>query len=91
MRNTANTIEHKKEGYWVQFFKRIAYKKGRAAAITATAIKIAVLIWNMIIKKQAYMPVDSQLYKEKLKHSKTKQIQKIMKKHKIDINSLSTC
>ena len=73
----------------MQFFKRIAYKKGRAAAITATARKIAVLIWNMIIKKQAYHPINSEQYKEKLKQIKTKQIQKIIKQHKIDINTLS--
>ncbi len=74
----------------VQFFKRIAYKKGRAAAITATARKIAVMIWNMIIKKQAYTPIDSQQYKESIKEKKTLQILKIMKTHEIDPSSLST-
>ncbi|MBD2705817.1 hypothetical protein IC229_34780 [Spirosoma sp. BT702] len=32
------------------FFKRIAFKKGRIAAIIATARKLAVIIWNMINK-----------------------------------------
>ncbi len=74
--NAANTIENKKEGYLAQFFKRIAYKKGRTATITAIARKIAILIWNMIIKKQAYHPIDSEQDKEKLKQIKTRQIQK---------------
>ncbi len=36
------------------FFKRIACKKGRVAAITATARKLAVIIWYMITKAQSY-------------------------------------
>jgi len=42
-RNAANTIERKKQGHLYSFFKRIAYKKGRGAAVTATARKIAVM------------------------------------------------
>jgi hypothetical protein len=45
LRNSANTIENKKEGFLVMFFKKIAYKKGRVAAR-----KIAVMISNMIVK-----------------------------------------
>jgi len=33
LRNAANTIERKKDGLLVSFFRRIAYKKGRAAVI----------------------------------------------------------
>ena len=36
------------------FFKRIAYKKGRVAAITATARKLSVIIWNMLTKEEPY-------------------------------------
>ena len=39
LRNAANSIDRKKEGHLMLFFKRIAYKKGRGAAITATARK----------------------------------------------------
>ena len=59
LRNAANTIERKKDGLLVSFFRRIAYKKGRAAAITATARKLAVIIWNMIIKKTGYVSINS--------------------------------
>src|SRR5690606_13411460 len=50
LRNAANTIDRLKGGVLNAFFKRIAYKKGRAAAITATARKLAVIIWHMIKK-----------------------------------------
>ncbi len=35
-------------------FKRINYRKGRVSAISAVARKVAVIICNMIIKKQLY-------------------------------------
>jgi len=38
-RNTANAIGNLKEGWLVDFFKRINYKKGRATAVTAQARK----------------------------------------------------
>lgn len=35
---------------------RISFRKGRAAAISATARKLAVIIWNMIVKGVTYQP-----------------------------------
>lgn len=90
LRNAANTIERKKDGLLVSFFKRIAYKKGRAAAITATARKLAVIIWNMIIKKTSYIPVNSDEYKETILKSKIQYLKKTMKKYNIDSACLSS-
>lgn len=89
LRNAANTIERKKEGYLVMFFKRIAYKKGRGAAITATARKIGTIIWNMIIKKQHYKPINTEEYFQEMKARKILQIKKMIKKYKIETDSLS--
>ncbi len=83
LRNAANTIERKKDGLLVSFFRRIAYKKGRAAAITATARKLAVIIWNMIIKKTSYVPIDSNEYQEIIKKNKIHYINKTIEKYKI--------
>lgn len=83
LRNAANTIERKKDGLLVSFFRRIAYKKGRAAAITATARKLAVIIWNMIIKKTSYVPIDSHEYQELIKKNKIHYINKTIEKYKI--------
>jgi transposase len=89
LRNAANTIERLKGGMLNAFFKRIAYKKGRAAAITATARKLAVIIWNMTIKRIPYLPADEGLYKEKIKQNKIYFIKKSMQKHGISTLELS--
>lgn len=69
-RNTANAIGNLKEGWLVEFFKRINYKKGRATAVTALARKLAVIIWNMLVKGTNYNPPTEYLFldeKRKLK------------------------
>jgi len=39
------------------FFVRIAIRKGRSAAVTATARKLAIIIWNMVVKREEYKPI----------------------------------
>lgn len=91
LRNAANTIDRKKEGNLMHFFKRIAYKKGRASAITATARKLAVIIWNMIIKQEEYKPMSDKNYKLLMKQKAIKSIQYRMKKLRITTDELSMC
>ena len=54
LRNAANAVGNLKGSDLGRFFKKIAYRKGRQAAITATARKLAVILWNMITKKEQY-------------------------------------
>jgi len=54
LRNAANAIGNLKDTPLSNFFKRINFRKGRVSAISATARKLAVIIWNMVIKKQPY-------------------------------------
>ena len=61
-RLAANTIGNLKEGHLNDFFKRINYKKGRATAVSATARKLAVIIWNMLVKGEDYKPPSEYLY-----------------------------
>ena len=56
LRQSANVIGNLKEGHLNDFFRRINYKKGRATAISATARKLAVIIWNMLVKGEQYKP-----------------------------------
>lgn len=77
-RDAANTVERLKTGELVQFFKRIAYKKGRGAAVTATARKIATIFWNMVTKKQEYSTEINGITKEKIIAKKQKTIQRLM-------------
>jgi len=90
LRNAANTIDRKKEGNLMHFFKRIAYKKGRGAAITATARKLAVIIWNMIVKQNEYNPIPDEDYKSLLKERAIKSIRKRMNRLNISTTELST-
>ena len=76
LRNGANSIGNQKDHDLSPFFKRIAFKKGRVAAITATARKLAVIIWNMITKTQPYSKTEVQLNNEKYRKIKLRQVQK---------------
>lgn len=76
-RNTANAIGNLKEGWLADFFKRLNYKKGRATAVSALARKLAVIIWNMLVKGQSYQPPSLYLFlDEKRKIAAAKRIQK---------------
>ena len=74
LRKAANTIGNQKEHPLSPFFKRIAYRKGRVAAITATARKLAIIIWNMVSKKQPYQPADYKVTDERKKSAQLKNI-----------------
>jgi len=45
-----------KDSHLGQFVRRIAFRKGRVAAITVTARKLAVIIWKMVVEKVPYRP-----------------------------------
>jgi len=89
-RDAANAVGLSKGGDFLShFFRRIAFKKGRGAAITATARKISVIIWNMIVKKQDYNPISVADFTESIKQKKINQINKDVKKFGIIIEELS--
>jgi transposase len=88
LRNAANTVSNKKEGVMVSFFNRVAYKKGRAAAITATARKLGVLIWTMLHNKQDYEAPNEVVYNEKIKRTVIQNMKKKMTRMGININEL---
>ena len=56
LRHAANAIGNLKDTHLSDFFKRVAYRKGRATAVSATARKLAVILWYMITKKIPYSP-----------------------------------
>ena len=84
LRNAANSIGNlKKDTPLKLFFAKISFRKGRAAAISATARKLAVIIWNMVTKSTPYQKdlgiVDIKKQQEKL----IKRIRKQMKNYNI--------
>ncbi|NMH87643.1 IS110 family RNA-guided transposase [Flavivirga algicola] len=63
LRNAANAIGNLKDSTPLRdFFHRINFRKGRVSAITATARKLAVIIWNMVTKGTVYQNPEGYLY-----------------------------
>ena len=79
-RLAANTIAQRKDGVLKKIFSRIAFKKGRAAAITALARRLAEIFWIMTVRKVPYKAQNENEYDEQTKKSIIKNIQHKMKK-----------
>jgi transposase len=78
LRQAANAIGNLKEAHLSDFFRRISYRKGRMAAISATARKLAVIIWNMVVKHVPYNPPSPYLFLDQKR--KMKLVQRIRNK-----------
>jgi len=73
----ANAIGNLKDTHLSDFFKRIAFRKGRTVAVSATARKLGVIIWNMVTKNIPYKPNSQYLFlDEKRKLGIVKRIKK---------------
>lgn len=84
LRHAANVIGNSvKQGSLHQFFKRVAFKKGQLTAITATARKLATIIWNMLTNKQQYKATDQIIYLTKIRASQVKNLQRKINQLKI--------
>jgi len=84
LRQAANAIGNLKDTHLSNFFRKIAFKKGRQVAVSATARKLAVIIWNMVTKKQAYKPPTEYLFlDQKRKMGLVKRIKKQINKFDI--------
>jgi transposase len=80
LRDAANVIGNQKTGQLVHFFKRIGLRKGRGAAITATARKMATIIYKMVKEGQPYNPEVPEYIKEKMLNKKIKNATELLKK-----------
>ena len=58
------------------FYRRIRAKSGSAVAIVATARKLAVIYYNMMVSKQKFNPDTLSEFNEKYKENKIKQLEK---------------
>jgi transposase len=87
--HAANAIGNKKEGdYLVHFFKRIERRHSRAIATVATARKLAVIVWNMLVKKKPYTPVIPAEYLNKIRQNQVKQVQRKIRQLHINHDEL---
>lgn len=84
LRQAANAIGNLKDTHLSDFFRKILYRKGRTAAVSATARKLAVIIWNMIVKQQPYNPPTQYLFlDQKRKMGLVKKMRKQIDKFEI--------
>jgi transposase len=89
LRNAANAIGNLKDTHLSNFFKRISFRKGRAAAISATARKLAIIIWNMVNKKVPYQPPTQYVFlDQKRKALVLDKIKRQIKKFELNPNDL---
>ncbi|MEI8378362.1 MAG: IS110 family transposase [bacterium] len=89
-RDAANSLERiKVDNQLKGFFKRLSSKKGRLIAITATARKIAIIVWNMLTKKVEYNPFASAKNEEFFRKRKMKSIQRVINEYGIKQNELA--
>jgi hypothetical protein len=77
-RHVANAIGNLKESIPLRdFFMRINFRKGRVSAVSATARKLAVIIWNMVTKGTQYVNPEGYLFlDQKRKQGLVKRIKK---------------
>ncbi len=87
LRNAANAIGNLKNTALSNFFSRISHRKGRVSAISATARKLAVIIWNMVVKKTPYIPQTEYQFLDQ-KRKKISAMKKLIAKFDISTNDL---
>ncbi len=76
LRQAANAIGNLKDTHLSNFFNRVAFRKGRSVAISATARKLAVIIWNMLSKNQEYKPPTVYEYLDQKRKRKVRELRK---------------
>jgi hypothetical protein len=87
IRDAANAAGNSKSRLG-DFFRHLAYRKGRSVAINATARKIAVIIYRMLTEGKEYCYEYASEDYHQLKSKKLKSIVKTLKKYSISKNEL---
>jgi hypothetical protein len=78
-----------KDTHLSDFFKRVAYRKGRQVAVSATARKLGVIIWTKVTKNVPYQPPSEYLFlDQKRKIGIAKRIKKQIAKFDIKPNEI---
>lgn len=87
IRDAANAAGNSKSRLG-DFFRHLAYRKGRTVAIIATARKIAVIIYKMLMEKKTFCYEYAKKELEYLRNTKLKNIVKTLKNYNISKNEL---
>jgi hypothetical protein len=70
------------------FFNRVCFRRGRPAAISATARKLAVIIWNMIVKAIPYQPPTIYEFLDQKRKRKVQEMKKLIHKFNVSTDEL---
>lgn len=87
-RQAALNVAKKRGTVLANFYQRIAYRSGKKAAITATARKIAIIVYKMLETKEPYSPQDLAEHQEHLRQRRIRSIKKAMRQLEIGIADL---
>ncbi|MEZ5043993.1 MAG: IS110 family transposase [Saprospiraceae bacterium] len=79
----------KKDCVLAHFYRRMAARHGKGTAITATARKIAIIVYNMLVKGEAYRPQQLEEYQEKVRTQKIRQIQRTIQSLQVQEHELA--
>lgn len=88
-RQAALGVAKRKGTPLASFYHRMAYKNGKGTAITATARKLAVIVYNMVKHGQSYRPESLEQYQERVRELRIKKIQKTVKKLEVKEGEIS--
>ena len=87
-RQAANAVGNQKDSALAHSFRSLAARRGRKVAITATARKIAITVYNVLQKGQTYQPMGSEEYQQLVRLKKIQHIQRTMRKFEIKADEL---
>lgn len=91
LRQAANVIGNMKGANLNNFFIRVCIRKGRSAAITATARKLASIIWNMVVKKVSYNPPNQYEFLDQKRKRIIREMNKKITKFAIKSEEIMIC
>lgn len=89
LRQAANVIGNLKNANLHNFFIRISIRKGRSAAVTATARKLAIIIWNMVVKRLPYTPPNAYEFLDQKRKRIVREFQNKIAKFDIKTNEVN--
>ncbi len=87
-RNCANSISGSKHTALKGFYNRIKSRRGPMIAMKATARKLAVLYYNIMVYGVAYVEQGLEMYESKYKEQQIKRLQKQAKKLGLQLSAL---
>lgn len=88
-KQSAVSLAKKQDNALAHFYRRMAAKHGKGTAITATARKLAIIVYNMLQKGQSYQPQDLEQYQQKVRTQKLKHIQRTIKALNVKADELA--